>query len=48
MKKSLTIALEDQTLDELMTILIDEDSESALTFLKILFGRKARELLESG
>jgi len=48
MKKSLSIVLEDQDIIELMRILIDNDAEGALTFLKQHFKGKARELLEGG
>jgi hypothetical protein len=48
MKKSLTIALEDSEIVELMRILLDEDAEGALDFLKKHFKGKARELLEGG
>jgi len=48
MKKALTIALEDQDLIELMRILMDDDSEGGLVFLKTHFKGKARDLLEGG
>lgn len=48
MKKSIHIILEDADVIELMRILLDEDSESALLFLKQHFKGKARELLEGG
>lgn len=48
MKKALSIVLEDQDIIELMRILIDEDAEAALTFLKKHFKGKARDLLEGG
>lgn len=47
-KKSVHIALGDQEIVELMRILIDEDAEGALLFLKLHFKGKARELLEGG
>jgi hypothetical protein len=48
MKKSLSIVLEDQDLVELMRLLMDDDAEAALAFLKQHFKGKARELLEGG
>lgn len=48
MKKALQIILEDKDIIELMRILIDDDVESALVFLKQHFKGKARDLLESG
>ena len=48
MKKSINLILEDQDLLELMRILLDEDGDGALQFLKIHFKGKARELLEGG
>jgi hypothetical protein len=48
MKKALTVALEDRELIELMRILLDEDPQGALEFLRLHFKGKARELLEGG
>ena len=48
MKKSIQVILEDPDLIELMRILLDNDAESALTFLRMHFRGKARDLLESG
>lgn len=48
MKKALQIILEDKDIIELMRILIDDDVESALVFLKQHFKGKARDLLEGG
>jgi hypothetical protein len=48
MKKTLQIAIEDKDLIELMRILMDDDLEGALIFLKTHFKGKARELLEGG
>lgn len=48
MKKSLSIILEDADLLELMRILMDDDDEGALAFLKQHFKGKARDLLEGG
>lgn len=46
MKKTLQIAVEEQDIIELMRILMDDDAEVALVFLKTHFKGKARELLE--
>ena len=48
MKKSLSIILDDEDLLELMRILLDDDAEGALIFLKQHFKGKARDLLEGG
>jgi len=48
MKKSIQVTLEDPDLIELMRILLDEDAEGVLTFLRTHFKGKARELLEGG
>jgi hypothetical protein len=48
MKKNLNLAMEDEEVIELMRILMDEDAEGALIFLKKHFKGKARELLEGG
>jgi hypothetical protein len=48
MKKGINVVLEDQQIIELMRILIDDDAEDALKFLKVHFKGKARELLEGG
>ncbi len=48
MKKSIQIILEDADIIELMRILLDDDTEGALLFLKRHFKGKARELLEGG
>jgi hypothetical protein len=48
MLKTISLALEDQDLIELMRILLDEDADGALAFLKTHFKGKARELLEGG
>jgi hypothetical protein len=47
-KKGTQLYLEDEDLIELMRILIDEDAEAALAFLKTHFKGKARDLLEGG
>jgi hypothetical protein len=48
MKKVLNLILEDQNIIELMRILLDDDAEGALIFLKTHFKGKARDLLEGG
>lgn len=48
MKKDLNLILEDENIIELMRILIDEDADGALVFLKTHFKGKARDLLEGG
>ena len=48
MKKALQIILEDKDIIELMRIMLDEDAEGALTFMKDHFKGKARDLLEGG
>lgn len=47
-KKTLQVALEDREIIELMRVLMDEDAEGALNFLKTHFKGKARDLLEGG
>lgn len=48
MKRAINLTLEDEAIIELMRILIDEDAEGALAFLKNHFKGKARDLLEGG
>ena len=48
MKKALSLALEDDEIIELMRILLDDDAEGALVFLKTHFKGKTRDLLEGG
>jgi hypothetical protein len=48
MKKSILLVLEDEDIIELMRILLDDDADEALHFLKGHFKGKARELLEGG
>lgn len=47
-KKGVQLYFEDEELIELMRILIDEDADGALAFLKKHFKGKARDLLEGG
>lgn len=48
MKKALNLVLEEEELIELIRILMDDDAEGALAFLKTHFKGKGRELLEGG
>lgn len=48
MKKVFSIVLEDKDLLDLMRIMMDDDADGALAFLKVHFKSKARELLEGG
>jgi hypothetical protein len=48
MKKGINLVLEEQDIIELMRILMDDDAEAALSFLKKYFKGKARDLLEGG
>jgi hypothetical protein len=48
MNKSITLVLAEQDLIELIRVLLDEDVDGALVFLKVHFKGKARELLEGG
>lgn len=48
MKKAINLILEDEDIIEIMRILMDDDAEAALTFLKKHFKGKARDLLEGG
>ena len=48
MKKAIKLALENEEIIELMRILLDEDAEGALAFLKKHFKGKAQDLLEGG
>lgn len=47
-KKALSVVLEDAEVIELTRILMDDDAEAALAFLKRHFKGKAKELLEGG
>ena len=48
MKKALSLVLEDDELIELIRILMDDDADGALIWLKTHFKGKARDLLEGG
>ena len=47
-KKALSVILEEADLIELVRLLMDDDAEAALAFLKLHFKGKARDLLEGG
>ena len=46
MKKAISLVVEDDDLIELIRILLDDDADGALAFLKTHFKGKARDLLE--
>ena len=48
MKKAINLVVEDDDLIELICILLDDDADGALAFLKTHFKGKARDLLEGG
>lgn len=48
MKKTITLALDDADLIELLRILMDKDAEGALAFLQQHVKGKVREALEGG
>jgi hypothetical protein len=48
MKKAISLVVEDDDLIELIRILLDDDAEGALAFLKTHFKGKTRDLLEGG
>ncbi len=48
MKKGFNLVLDDSELIELIRILLDEDREGALAFLKKHLKGKAKEMLEGG
>ncbi len=48
MKKGINIILDEAEIVQLIRILIDDDEEDALKFIKVHFKGKARELLEGG
>jgi hypothetical protein len=48
MKKAISLVLEDEAIVDLIRILMDDDADSALGFLKTHFKGKARDLLEGG
>ena len=47
-KKAVTLVLEESEAVELARILLDDDTEAALAFLKLHLKDKVRELLEGG
>ena len=48
MKKAVTVTLEDEEIVELIQIMLDDDQEAALAFVKRHFKGKARDLLIGG
>jgi hypothetical protein len=48
MKKGINLVFEESDIIELIRILLDEDSDSALTFLKKHLKGKTRDMLEGG
>lgn len=48
MKKAISLVVADDDLIELMRILMDDNADGALAFLKTHFKGKARDLLEGG
>ena len=48
MRKALSLVLQDDEIIELIRILLDDDADSALVFLRTHFKGKARDLLEGG
>ena len=48
MKKTISLVVDDADLIELIRILMDDDADGALAFLKTHFKGKARDLLEGG
>ncbi len=48
MKKGVILTLSDEDLIELIRIMMDDDENGALAFLKTHFKGKARDLLEGG
>jgi len=48
MKKAMNLVLEEADLVELIRVLMDDDAEGALAFLKQHVKGKARDLLEGG
>lgn len=48
MKKATGLVLEDEEIIELIRILMDDDADGALAWLKTHFKGKARDLLEGG
>jgi len=48
MKKAISLVLEEKDILELIQILLDEDAQGALAFLKTHFKGKGRDLLEGG
>jgi hypothetical protein len=47
MKKSITLVLSDEELMELQRIMLDDDSEGAMRFLKAYLGKQVRAVIPS-
>ena len=48
MKKAISLTLDESELIDLIRIILDDDAEGALAFLKTQFKGKSRHLLEGG
>ncbi len=48
MKRTISLIVDDDDVIELIRILLDDDADGALDFLKTHFKGEARDLLESG
>ena len=48
MKKAITVTLDDEEIVDLIRIMLDEDAQAALAFVRQHFKGKARELLDGG
>jgi hypothetical protein len=48
MKKAISLVLEPEEILDLIRILVDDDAEDALVFLKAHFKENAKELLDGG
>jgi hypothetical protein len=48
MKKCIQLTLDEEEIIELIRVLLDEDVEGALSFLRMHFKGKTRDLLEGG
>ncbi len=48
MQKAMSLVLEDEDVFELMRVLMDDDAQGALAFLKTHLNGTARDLLEGG
>jgi hypothetical protein len=48
MKKAITVTLDDEEIVDLIQLMLDEDAEQALAFVKRHFKGKAKDLLTAG